>query len=446
VDLAAGAPAPRTPEGDALLGHEVAHLLLQSGAGPEVPEAEAEALANRAGLRAAMRLAGGGGAPAGAGLVPGGGVSLRRCSRPTARLDRATPLTAQDAREILDYYRGRSDAERRSLFERYYPGGGIGRVLRALPAADATGAYREPVQELLRWAQEAATRAAAGQTDEQIAEAQREWMRQQAEAEARAVTGSAAPTEAEVEQERRQAVEATSIAPAVLDEWAAMPQAQRDAWTARGAAAISAVTAFSAAHHPELGLTAARFRFDYRAVQRRGAHVLAFADAGPVAVVGRAWVEAVEHDPAYGMSIVVHELFGHEEYGAYGTEYHLALYDRAMAGFPGYARPAAGTEARRAEIDAYAYQETEIYALLRSLPYHRPVTAAHRAQGVVEANPEALVRARVALMRRQWAPTVLPGLLRGMQERFRLDPRITPAALAAFEAAVNAEVPGALGP
>ena len=50
--------------------------------------------------------------------------------------------------------------------------------------------------------------------------------------------------------------------------------------------------------------------------------------------------------------------------------------------------------------------------------------------------------ARVARMKRQWEPRVVRALLRGMVVRFRMDPRLTPQALEAFERAIRANFTG----
>ena len=137
----------------------------------------------------------------------------------------------------------------------------------------------------------------------------------------------------------------------------------------------------------------------------------------------------------------MHEIFGHPEYGPYGTEYHLKVYDLAQAKMPGYKKPAAGTKQRRAEIDAYAYQETEIYSLLRSLPFHTSIAAKDAGKGLVSIDPKATVAARIGLIKQQWKPEIAVALLRGLQQRLLLDPRIIGPAMDAFEAGVKLHFP-----
>jgi hypothetical protein len=100
---------------------------------------------------------------------------------------------------------------------------------------------------------------------------------------------------------------------------------------------------------------------------------------------------------------------------------------------PGYTQSAGA--GRTSEIDAYAYQETEIYSLLRSLPYHTMLAPADAALQPNYADPEPTVRARIGLIKQQWEPRVSKALLRGLYQRLRLDPRIRPEACSLSNAA-----------
>jgi hypothetical protein len=256
-------------------------------------------------------------------------------------------------------------------------------------------------------------------------------------ARAQVTTGSATPTPAQVQAEQPAQVAATSIQPST----SVLTPPQVAAHTAAAATAVSAVVAYAAAHHPGLHLTAADFVVDVLGLENRGAGVIAYGDtvAGRrVAVVGRTFTRFAQANPAYVLSVVVHELRGHPEYGPYGTpgsEYGLELYDKAAATMPGYTRPTGA--GRTSEIDAYGYQETEIYSLLRSLPYHTPLAAADAAMQPAYVDPEPTVVARLQIMKTQWEARVAKALVRGMYERFRLDPRLTPAALSAFRRSVT---------
>jgi len=128
-------------------------------------------------------------------------------------------------------------------------------------------------------------------------------------------------------------------------------------------------------------------------------------------------------------------VFGHPEYGTYGTEYQLGLYDKAAAKIPDYVKPTGGE--RTTEIDAYAYQETEIYAVLRSISYRTAPTKAD-ATKVPNLDTQGLVNWHVGLMKQQWAPTLIVAILRGLRKRLVIDPRISGPALKVFDKAVAA--------
>jgi hypothetical protein len=161
-----------------------------------------------------------------------------------------------------------------------------------------------------------------------------------------------------------------------------------------------------------------------------------------VAEVGFDFVTAVQANPAYALSTVVHEVFGHPEYGVYGTEYHLKLYDKA-AKKAGFKKKAEGTRARLSVQDAYAYQETEIYSLMRELPYWTPVSKADEAKtpGLTALNfdPKEGITSRIGTIKEQWHDSKLAiPLLHGLFARVRNDPRITKMALDAFKAGLKA--------
>ena len=163
------------------------------------------------------------------------------------------------------------------------------------------------------------------------------------------------------------------------------------------------------------------------------------ADGSRQLVFGYGFVETAEADPAYVMSVVVHELFGHPEYGAYTAEYHLKLYDEAAGKMSGYTQPTG--EERGKEIDNFAYQGTEIYSLLRSLPYHTSISEQdkekHKGKRLVSVDPKETVRYRIGLIKNNWDPKLAPALVRGLYMRFSLDPRIKPVALDAFKDGVR---------
>lgn len=361
----------------------------------------------------------------------------------------ASIMTDSHARDALDQFKKMSNSQRRKAFEDHYASGAISSLLKALPAEDAAGAYRNEVRQLLRWIEEAETRTASGKSDKEMAELKATEMKATVEAEAKAkkaASGSkAAPTAAEITKAQESEVAKTSIAPAVTNRWDLLTPKKRVEKTKEGKKAIEDLVAHASKTNPELKLTTASFKLDFRGVDARGQGVLAMGGKGAknkaVAVVGFDFVTAVQVNPAYALSTVVHEVFGHPEYGEYGTEYDLSLYDKAAAkaGFP---KKAPGSKARTQELDAYAFQETEIYALMRELPYWTKVSAADekKSPGLTALNydPRNGIRSAIGNLKEQWHGVGLAvSLLHGLYARLRNDPRLTKIALDAFVAGLK---------
>ena len=131
------------------------------------------------------------------------------------------------------------------------------------------------------------------------------------------------------------------------NRWLALTPKKRKEMLAAGNKGIEDVVAHASKTHPELKLSKASFKLDFNAVEKRGQGIIAMAGkvAGKqVAIVGIDFVTAVQVNPAYALSTVVHEVFGHPEYGPYGTEYHLAIYDKAVKK-AGFKKKAEGTDA-----------------------------------------------------------------------------------------------------
>jgi hypothetical protein len=456
IALAPGKYRPGDIFGDLLLAHEVAHTIEQrratngSGAG-SLSESASEQAADTAAVGVIGREQGGRStAPP---SIPRGGLSLRRCGGRKKRVEEALKgeraWTTELARDAFDEYRDMDGSERQDLFRRYFSRGALQSMLRALAPSDRAE-YNAEIQDILRRAQRTgvleAAQAAGIASEAGLAQTQADFMvaRNEELARRNRPVEAPPPTREEVAAQQRTQVSQTSIPPTSTG----LSAADEREWTRRADAAVPRLVEYARRTHPGLGLTAAHIVVAVRRVHDRGQHVLAFGeDSGGrhVAVVGRTFAELVEANPAYALDTIVHEVFGHTEYGPYGqpgSEYGLVLYDLAAARMPGYTRPATGTQARRSEIDAYAYQETEIYSLLRQLPYNVPLAPEHAGlHGHPE--PERWITARIGIMKRQWEARAAKALLRGMVVRFRMDPRLTRTAIEAFERAIRANYTGA---
>ena len=449
VAFAPGQYAPGTLIGDALLAHELAHVVQQQGATTVARAASEQALeadADRAAFGALAVLHGGARGPRGLRPALRSGLRLARCSTSAERLAKlkqqvgnAAALDTAGAASALSTYESLSENDRRTAVEASYKGD-LKVVLQKIPAADQLHRFNDTLAEIGRFTEEAETRASAKMSDAQIAAAQMAFMKKKAEDAAAAeklknqpkdAPPPPPPTQKEVQEQVKKEVEKTSIAQKNVYQWDAMTKAERDAWTDRGNKAVKAVVDYCTKHHPELQITAANFRVAFKEIEQRGATVVA---AGSPAQIGYRFVEAVEANPAYVIDVVVHEVYGHPGYGSYGSEYHLALYDKAMAGMPGYKRPSG--KARDTEIDAYAYQETETYAVLRGFPYRTAATAADAAK-VVDLDSKGLVCWHIDLMTQQWAPGLIVPILRGLRMRLVVDPRVSGPAMNIFDSCLT---------
>ena len=58
-------------------------------------------------------------------------------------------------------------------------------------------------------------------------------------------------------------------------------------------------------------------------------------------------------------------------------------------------------------------------------------------------DPKPEIAVRVGNIRKQWEPRDAQALVRGLYQRFRIEPRIVPAALEAFRDAVRKHFPAA---
>jgi uncharacterized protein YebE (UPF0316 family) len=368
---------------------------------------------------------------------------------------RATGMTRQDAYKPFMAYKILPPSDRRKQFDADYPTGRISNMLRALSPKDAVDTFENEVRELLRWLQEAETRAMSGMSEEEMAKLQSEFM--EARLQKRAIakiekeaakkgepksTTPIKPTAAQRRKAHEEIVGETTVkqkSEAEI-EWLKKKKAEKLKWEKRGKAVIASVLAHVQKEYPELKLTAANFKADYEGIERRGKHVYAMGGTGSggerLCVFGRSFVEVAEANPAYVVHTVVHEVFGHPEYGTYGQEYLLKLYDQAAAKIKDYVRPTG--KKRGAEIDNFAYQGTEIYSELRSLPYYTPVSAKDRAKKIGGGgSPQRDVLYRVGLIKQNWHSKLAPALIRGLYMRFRNDPRLTPEALKLFRDSVK---------
>jgi hypothetical protein len=444
VAFASGEYKPGTLIGDALIAHELAHVVQQQGgaSGPlqkgDAQSGMFEEDADTSAVGAMVSLWGG--IKGGIANIAGNamprlksGLRLQRCSRSSTPanplLDAYSgriPWTAALARQALNEYQGLPDSGQETWVNTHYGSGAVSLLLNAIPASEiaAGGPHNATVQSILQRVQRtgalsfAATQGLTSQAA--MAQEQATFMRANNAAAAQALVGpAAAPTPAQVAAQQSTQVASTSIA----TQTAVLSAADEALWNTDATAAVTTFVTWVQANHAGLNITAADLRVDARAVFDRGQGVIAFSDAGK-AVVGRSFTLAVNANPAYALPTVVHELRGHQQYGPYAqprSEFGLELYDQAAALMPGYTQPAdtAADKPRTREIDAYGYQETEIYSLMLEVPHYTPNAPAHASLSSINYDPAPAISARIGLIKTQWEPRVAKSLLRGLVLRFR---------------------------
>jgi hypothetical protein len=458
VYFAAGKYAPNTPSGQRLLAHELTHTLQQNSGGPssrspvsqptDAAETEATAISERMTTQPGARLAPKESTSARISLEPSPapptakGTTMYwpgtepKAPPPTHVFEDAAAWTAAGAPAALDAYWKLVPGNRKSAFDFSYPKGNVAKVLKALSSDAAAGAYQAHVRELLLWVEEAETRLASGKKDDEMADIEAKFVYEKNKKEVEAQSGKQA-TQAEVEASRQAQVSQKSFHhPAAKSRWEKLSPEKRGEWTKKANDAIADVVAHAAKTHPALKLDASMFKLAFHEIDKNSPGALAQGGqvgGKRVCSVGFEFVDAVKANPAYALSTVIHELFGHVEFNDPGqvATYQQALFSKAGAKIPGY------TSDPTAERASYGYHESEIYSLLRELPYWTPVSAKDKGIERLNPDPKMLVAYQIDNIKDEWEPTLAVALMRGLYKRFSLDPRIEKTALTAFEGVVR---------
>ena len=336
-------------------------------------------------------------------------------------------ITDANAHAVLVILAGLSAVDLNDTLARMETDGFLNRLLENISHADLT-TYNTIIQSVLQRIQRTgATSYAASQglsSQAAMAQTQATFMHNQNTAAATALYGPS-PSASQISAQQATNVASSSIPPQTATLSVPDENLQNTAATAARATFVTWVQS----NHPDLNIQLTDIRVDSRAIFDRGMGIIAFADAGQ-AVVGPSFTRAVNANPAYALPTIVHELRGQA-----GTEYGLELYDQAAALMPGYTQPTGA--GRTSELDAYAYQETEIYSLMLEIPYYTPVTAAHSSLASVNYDPAPEISNRIGIIQSQFEPRVAMSLLRGLTLRFRSDPRLSPQAIRTFEQGIR---------
>jgi hypothetical protein len=435
-------------------------IYVPSDVGPDVPGWLAEQvarheLAHVAQQRAASRGSAGGVLPARGGRPQFDSCfSSTKTETPVEKLRAGKTITAKEASQALDAYEAAAPADRDKLVDQFHAIGRADSAVRRLIEAltpDEQVKRMAIIRDMMDRVQAHASRAASGKTDEQLATVQGAWMESNAQAEAKAEAAAEAKKKglpppkavpaAAVAKAHEKAVAKESLPPAPANRWDALGKGSpaQKAWDARAAKAIKAIIAMAAKKAPHLKLVEADIKWDPATIEGYPNRI--FSLSGRPFTVGMDFIESAEADPEYVLGAVLHERYGHLEYGE-SNSYEWQIYDLAATKhFPSYTKPAD----RHSERLLYDYLGTEIYAEMREFQYSKPLSPADVKKGVTTSDaPAADIDNRVRKIRDNYEPSVGKAIVIGMYERFRADPRIIPAALALFVKAVDKYFPGAL--
>jgi hypothetical protein len=445
---------PGTPIGDALIAHELAHVI-QQREGPGLSRTAAlEADADQAAVSAVHALHGG--PPGARGLRPAlrGGLRLQRCGDKTKEVEATksapAPVPAPPpgvfdpaagsqaaAHAAFEAYKKLAAADRRKEYEKAQKNGTLGPALKALGAEEASEVFRDEVREVLRWVQEDATRAFSGMDDAKMADVEAKWVYKKNQTAAAAAKGGGPVTDAEIETERQAQEQAKSYyKPMARTRYDSLKPPQRKWWDKEAKKAIDKMVAYANTHHPEIKLTAANLVWAPNSIDSNAPGALGQGGGPGKAEVGFEFVKIVKVNPAYAMSTVVHELLGHPEHDPpSGGNYSLALWQLAGAKIPGYVQDPT------AEATSYDYHESEIYSLVRELPYWTKVSAKDIKWDSVNYDPRSGMESQLDDIIGEWEPKLAAAIVHGLYKRFEMDPRVAPMGLKGFSDSIKAKFP-----
>lgn len=456
VSFAPGQYQPDNLAGQAVIAHELAHVIQQSNATPGAGTDAGRALGGEIGAgtasdeRAANQALMTGRT---AGLV-GGGLRLSRCNgksgssgktkAPAAGVSTKPPVKtvfeqpgATDAGTVaatFGSYQALSDPEKTKAFDEGYASGNVKRALRNLGAKKASDTFPLVTKDLLARITE--KEGSAPFVSGFLGTVEQE--------EAVASSGKSlddmAAVQAKKEKSRAKPAAGWGGSAPGKTRWEGLSTTEQDAWTKRAGAAIPKMVAHVNKNHPEFKATNATFEWKPKEVDETSEGALATVGSipGKNLQIGFEFVVLVEVDPAYAMSTIAHELLGHAAYDETGSNFQAALYAKARtkeAGLP------SGTE-------TYDYWPSEIYSLLREAQYYTGVSATDDKKTLslpggtqkpsdLNYAPDIGIGWHLDSMKDRWHPDLLIPILQGFNKRIRVDPVIKPAGIAAFETAVR---------
>lgn len=364
-------------------------------------------------------------------LVPGGDLMRRGLAAA------ADAFRDHEAGAWWAAYAGAAETARQEMVRTAWQQGLLRSRIGALDEEEQVdpALYREELGEVLDYLQQLEMMRAAGQTWEEMASAQGAHMVQEARRRIQEQDPNAPPpSDAELQQAHEEAVgDQDYLAEEDTSWWDGLTPGEQQAWITRGEEAVADFVAYAAREHAELDVQASEIGVDIPG----NSNSVAYVDGSGKCWIGKSTIVAIERNPAYATSTVMHELRGHPEFDT-GFSLSMELYDAAAPSLPGYQRPAEGSDARYEEWLRYEYFESEIGALMREEAFWVDSQDLD-GDGTIEADehntlgsPQALLDDLLTNLAGQFATELQGPFVIGLARRFEADPRVTAQASAMF--------------
>jgi hypothetical protein len=184
----------------------------------------------------------------------------------------------------------------------------------------------------------------------------------------------------------------------------------KPAWRKKATDTWARVVASVKGTELEVVVKGVTFKFDPEAALKGGFYA-SFNSGSETLTVGMSWVRFAEKDPKNAWENLAHEVGGHRRYGkTYSTE----IMDSALAKLSSAKRAAVIGDPQKF-FEAYSYPETEIYASLWQRRYRVPESGAAPESGGL--HPDINIDNKLEVMKKALHPEVALAVLRELKRR-----------------------------
>lgn len=199
--------------------------------------------------------------------------------------------------------------------------------------------------------------------------------------------------------------------------WTSLSKHDQDQWEKRAKAAWKKIVASVKGTELEQVVKGKSFKFAPKEVMEKGWYAM---EEGGTLKVGMAWVKSVEANPRNEWDNLAHELGGHYEYGrTYASEIMIEFLEL----MPKAEREKWKKSKKNQEFyEAFQYAETEIFASLRQLKYREPLSGPKPKAGGI--HPYRNIPDFLLKMKDAFHPEVAKAVLKELKRRIDKSPKI----------------------